>query len=130
MINLMGTNFKMKEVHLKDPTHLQCDQIGRFLKVLDVKFSYKSCLNICWVFDYFEKVIFELTTAVITYWAPFEIIGRLLILTSDHTAHLLVSSFLVLLNFDLKLFLLFKMIYFLFQLRRNLDCLDFLQKVA
>ena len=31
----------------------QCDQIGRFLKVLDNKFSYKSSQNICQLYRLF-----------------------------------------------------------------------------
>ena len=31
----------------------QCDQIGRFLKVLGDDFSYKSSPNVCWLFEFF-----------------------------------------------------------------------------
>ena len=47
--------------------------------------AYKCCLNIWWLWGYCNKHLFEVKTATVTYWATFENIELLFILTSGHT---------------------------------------------
>ena len=49
----------------------QCDQIGRFLKVLASKFDYKSSLNIDDFFGLFWKGVLYEKTAVAYTWTAF-----------------------------------------------------------
>ena len=50
---------------------LQCDQIGRFFKVLGGKLSYKSSPNVWWLKGHFENISFEVKTAVVTFLGNF-----------------------------------------------------------
>ena len=61
-------------------------RFGDFLNLFGDKFSYKSWLNIWWLFGLFWKknITFEVKTAAITFWTTLEKIG-LFILTSGHT---------------------------------------------
>ena len=52
--------------------HMQCDQIGLFLKGLGDKFSYKSSPNIWQLFGLFEKCYFGSLTTVLTFRSTFE----------------------------------------------------------
>ena len=63
----------------------RCDQILRFFEVLGDMFSYKICLNILWFLGYFDKHLFQVKTAIVTFRATFEKLGLLFILTSGHT---------------------------------------------
>ena len=60
----------------------QCDQIGRFLKDLDYKFSIKKLPK---YLTTFEKWTFLFKTLVDSFWAITGKIGLLLTSTSSHT---------------------------------------------
>ena len=49
----------------------QCDQIGRFFKVLGELFCYKSSQNVQWLLGRFENITFKLKTKFATFWASF-----------------------------------------------------------
>ena len=46
---------------------MQCDLIGRFLKVLVGKLSFKSSPNVWCLLGHFENITFEVKTAVVTF---------------------------------------------------------------
>ena len=68
-------------------SHDQWDRIVRFFKFLVKNFLAKVAKIFGAFLAYFEKLLFEVKTAVVTFWATFENIGLLFILTSGHTAH-------------------------------------------
>ena len=80
----------MKTAYLR----YQCDQIGRFLKVLGDKICNKSSPNYYQLFGLFEKPHSYVKTAVATSWVTF---GLFFTPTSGHTvAHIpkcLLSDF-------------------------------------
>ena len=49
----------------------QCDKIGRFLKILGGKFSFKSSPNVWWHLGHFENINFEVKMAVVTFLGTF-----------------------------------------------------------
>ena len=62
---------------------LQCDQIGRFYKIIELKFSYKLSGDF---WSYYEKRPFKVNTVMATSWAAFAKFVILLIFTSGHTS--------------------------------------------
>ena len=50
---------------------IQCDQNGRFLKILCAKVSFKISSNVRWLFRLFESITFQAKTAVASFWATF-----------------------------------------------------------
>ena len=50
---------------------IQCDKIGRFLKILCGKFSFKSSPNVWWHLGHFENINFEVKMAVVTFLGTF-----------------------------------------------------------
>ena len=48
-----------------------CDQIGRFLKALGDKLSFKSSPNVQCVLGYFENITFSVKTAIVTFLGNF-----------------------------------------------------------
>ena len=51
--------------------HQQCDQIGRFFEVLGNMFSYKSCINILWLFGLFWQTSFWSKNCCSHFWVNF-----------------------------------------------------------
>ena len=64
----------------------QCDQIGRFLKILCVKGSFKFSTNVCWLFRLFLKTpLFKWKLLCLHSGQLLENFGLLLISSSGHT---------------------------------------------
>ena len=63
----------------------ECDQIGRFLMILETILRTKVAKIFSSFWGNLENITLLVTIAVTTFWATFGKIGLLFIATSDHT---------------------------------------------
>ena len=64
----------------------QCDQIGRFFKVLGDKFAYKSIWNTWWLLGFFKTLQLGLKWLWLLFGQLIENFGQHFVSTSGHTA--------------------------------------------